>query len=221
MLINTGNIFDSDLPEELEAVENHNNKISVEQTSFARRLLINDTIQGSSLLLNGTPGPIPEPDYQLLWCIIGLYHPKGKGVMLGLGSGSGAIGLLWNFPDIRLTVYENNKDVITLARKYFPLIAKYEQSGQLLIKCIDATTIEGSYNFLILDTITSDVASCPYSYSILSACTGVSNSLWINVITSVQSADFANLKRTLVQLQSPVKRYFSLETTKNLNSTRN
>lgn len=123
--------------------------VEVRDGPEARELLLNGQVQGGSYLtpsakqvddeLPGTaPGPVSSSAYPLGWLLAGLANNRGSGLMIGLGSGAGAVQLLHNFPQIDLTVVEIDPVIANLALKAFPLLDWYINRGQLNIVLADA-----------------------------------------------------------------------------------
>ena len=110
---------------------------------------INDQCEGGSELHppaaiidpelpDDAPGPIPSSRYMLGWLLAGQDHPRGTGVMVGLGSGGGAVQLLAAFPETDLTIVEIDPAMVRAARASYPLIEYYENKGRLQIITEDA-----------------------------------------------------------------------------------
>lgn len=72
------------------------------------------------------------------WLAAGVKEPKGDFVMVGLGSGAGAVGLLLNFPECYLTVVEYSPEVRELAEDAFPVLRFLQDQGRLVIVIEDA-----------------------------------------------------------------------------------
>lgn len=113
--------------------------ISIIDREGQRQLLIGAQNQGGSVLVNGTPGPIGGSSYLTGWLVAGSQNPESEGLMVGLGSGAGAVALLYCFPDMRLTVVEIDPMIIRLATKHFPLVEQYQDEGRLRIVNDDAS----------------------------------------------------------------------------------
>ena len=109
-------------------------KVSVIEDLIVRRLLIRSQTQSGAYLkpdagqvlpecgLAG-PGPLPESFYSTAWLLAGVTKPRGRGLMLGLGSGTGALAMLSNFEGLRLDIVDADRTVIELARQWFPLLS--------------------------------------------------------------------------------------------------
>ncbi len=113
-----------------------------------RQLLLNSQVQGASFMnppstwIDPTgpagPGPISACAYALGWLLAGYQNPQASMIMVGLGSGAGAVQLLACCPDVDLTVIEICPEVIQLAEEHFPLINFYANQGRLNIVQGDA-----------------------------------------------------------------------------------
>lgn len=125
--------------------------VEVRDNLEARELLLNGQVQGGSYLTPSArqvddelpgmaPGPVASSAYPLGWLLAGLANNPGSGLMIGLGSGAGVTQLLYNFPQIDLTVVEIDPVIASLALKGFPLLDWYINRGQLNIVLADADT---------------------------------------------------------------------------------
>jgi hypothetical protein len=148
------------------------------------------------------PGPVTDTTYQLAWLMAGARHPKGRGLMLGLGAGSGAVALLHHFPEISLEVVEIDPDMIKVARRYFPLVSYFEQGGRLKVINDDASSfLSGNpspYDFALID-ISVDGAKAQQlllSSTFAESLTRVADEIWINALTSREKPFLANLVAT-------------------------
>lgn len=128
--------------------------ITVEDISFsgagvARCLLLRGQVQGGSLLEPpaadvdpalpvDAPGPCAESPYTLGWLLAGIEKPNGSGVMVGLGSGAGAVQLIHNFPQIDLTIVEIDPVIVQVALDTYPLLEFYMDRGRIQIEIGDA-----------------------------------------------------------------------------------
>jgi hypothetical protein len=121
--------------------------IHVVKRDEVQALLLNSQVQGSAFLepsakivdprLDG-PGPVASSPYTYGWLLAGVEQPYGSGVMIGLGSGVGAIQLLYNFPQFDLTVVEIDPVMAEVALRNFPLLEHYLDQGRLNIVIADA-----------------------------------------------------------------------------------
>jgi len=104
------------------------------------------------------PGPFACSAFTTGWLLAGSRFPRGRGLMLGLGSGAGAIMLLACFPALSLRVLEIDAGVIDLALRYFPRLARACESGRLELVHADArdeldprAALGATYDFALLD----------------------------------------------------------------------
>lgn len=145
--------------------------IELRDTAQTRELLINGQVQGGaylepsaasvdSNLPDAAPGPMSSSAYSLGWFFGPLQYPNGSGIMVGLGSGAGAIQLLYNFPEIDLTVIEIDPAVVDMACQGFPLIEYYLNKGRLNIQLADAekflATRPDTWDFACADAFTGE-----------------------------------------------------------------
>ncbi len=139
------------------------------------------------------PGPVTDISYQLAWLMAGANHPRGVGLMLGLGAGSGAVALLHHFPHLSLRVVEIDPAMIAAARDYFPLVGYFERNGRLEIIQQEATEhlqeTTAAYDFVLVDiAIDGGAAQHPIlSSSFCESVTRVSDEIWINALASRDS----------------------------------
>jgi SAM-dependent methyltransferase len=114
--------------------------ITVLKNAYVQMLMVGDNNQGACYLDDaGQPGPIPQSTYMAGWLIAGAQHPTGDVLMIGLGSGTGAVALLDQFPSINVTVVEIDPAVVATASEHFPLLNKYQDEGRLHIVTSDAS----------------------------------------------------------------------------------
>lgn len=136
-------------------------EVAVVTTAMGTWLKIGHQIQGGSATepsasvvdagLTG-PGPVSLCDYQAGWLLAGAAHPSAKAVMAGLGAGSGAVALLYNFPDISLDIGEISSDVIEAAFEAFPLLGYYVSEGRLNVHhCDVAELLDNHYELGFAD----------------------------------------------------------------------
>jgi hypothetical protein len=119
----------------------------VEDRNGVRYLTLNGQVQGGAYLKPGAdvvraglrgPGPIPASSYTAGWLIAGAVNPKAKVLMVGLGSGTGAVAMLYNFPGVTIDVVEVDPVMVEHALEWFPLTAHYVETGRLRIHVADA-----------------------------------------------------------------------------------
>lgn len=110
------------------------------------------------------PGPYAYSPFTTGWLLAGCHAPEGKGVMLGLGCGAGAVSLLTCFPKLSLRVVEIDEQLIDVALRLFPRLAQLRRSGRLEIVCADAREFVASsgaetapvVDFVLLDAFTGE-----------------------------------------------------------------
>lgn len=168
----------------------------IRNTSKTRQLLISGQVQGASFLkpdasvvcagLEG-PGPVPACRYMLGWILAGLHNPEGSGLMIGLGSGAGAIGLLYEFPDIDLTVIDISADVVKTAVAAFPLLQFYMDTGRLDIRVEDATklSVTDKWDFGCCDAYTG---ADKLVSAVVEPCRAATSQFWCNTIATLEPA---------------------------------
>lgn len=160
------------------------------------------------------PGPVMQLDCQVAWLMAGVQHPAGHGLMLGLGSGSGAVGLLHCFPRLHLEVVEIDSTMISIARAHFPLVPFFEKKERLRIAISDAEQYlranRTKYDFILVDLFTgpkmpSLVVSRPFLNFVIAA----SSDVWFNTIESLDRALLHRLLDTLDQIGQSARYLFS------------
>lgn len=200
--------------------------VGVVDTASARRFTIGGVLQGASLLrppANSVPGvaargpgPVIETRYQLAWLLAGQRHPSGRGVMLGLGGGCGAVGLLHEFPGLSLDAVEADPAMSAMAREFHPLVAHYERAGRLCIHIADATAYLSrancGYDFALADvTVNADSLPIAGSEALVRAVVRAAPEAWLRVFGSFPDGEvhpildsFATAGRPVDWLLSPV-----------------
>jgi len=113
----------------------------IHDTPDTRQLILGGQVQGASYF-NPTaaavvpdligPGPIPACRYMAGWLAAGVLDPFASAVMVGLGSGAGAIAYLHE-THADLTVVEIDPEIVKLAESGFPLLVHYQDLGRLNI----------------------------------------------------------------------------------------
>lgn len=121
--------------------------LQVVKRDDVQALLLNGQVQGSAFLepsakvvdqsLSG-PGPVASSPYTYGWLLAGVHQPYGSVLMIGLGSGIGAVQLLYNFPQLDVTVVEIDPVMAEVALRNFPLLDYYLDQGRLNIVLADA-----------------------------------------------------------------------------------
>lgn len=199
--------------------------VSVIDTPRARQLVMCDTVQGASFhepsaaavepTVPAGPGPIPEAAYQLMWLAAGTRQPRSRALMVGLGSGSGAVALLHQFPDLQLDVVEIDPTVVSMARAYFPLLPHLERRHRIRIVTADArefvAAVRIPYAFAVIDVDCdrNRTHACLRSSSFLERAAAAANEIWLNAIGSLESARLHGLLHDLDRVGRPVTFLFS------------
>ncbi len=139
-------------------------RLRVIEDEDLRALYIEDQCQGAVHLHADDEGPRPGPmaysAFTTGWLLAGCRHPEGRGLMLGLGSGAGAVALLHNFPGVHLRVVEIDGRLIEVAVEHFPRLARLVRQGRLELVHADAreevrpTAGASTYDFALLDVFT-------------------------------------------------------------------
>ncbi len=182
--------------------------VGVVDTAEARRFSIRGVLQGASLLvpsaasvdpsLGNGPGPVIETRYQLAWFLAGQRHPSGRGLMLGLGGGTGAVGLLDQFPDLRMDAVEADPAMAAMAREFHPLVGHFERLGRLGVHVAEAGDfLERSgeqYDFAIVDvTVDADSVARTDPGPLVGAVAGATRECWYRVFGSLPDGDLRAL----------------------------
>jgi hypothetical protein len=134
------------------------------------------------------PGPLPESLYLLTWLLAAAARPDGHVLMAGLGAGVGPIALAWAFPALRITVVEIDPEMITLARRHFPLLAHYEAQGQIRIVRQDIVehvwqATDNDWSIACLDAY-QETTSLYSPSALLQALHGRADAIWMNILES-------------------------------------
>ena len=200
--------------------------VGVIDTAHSRRFTIGGVLQGASLLhppassvapsLPPGPGPVIETRYQLAWLLAGQRHPAGRGLMLGLGGGCGAVGLLHQFSGMTLDAVDMDPAMVGMAREFHPLVAFYERTGRLRLQTGDATEFlsqaRTSYDFVIADMVVdADRAGLVDSAVLIDGLAGASPEIWFRMFGSLPDGEiqpvlekFRNSGREVDWMYSPV-----------------
>ena len=133
--------------------------LRVLENADVRALFIGTQCQGSVFRVADDDGPEPGPyagsSFATGWLLAGCRYPAGRGLMIGLGCGAGAVSLLTDFPGIRLRVVEIDTQLIELALRHFPRLSRLHRQGRLEIINADARDVVSSlderYDFALLD----------------------------------------------------------------------
>lgn len=190
--------------------------IHIIEDDETRRLSINDQIQGRAFISPGAevvditlrgPGPVAQSSYTYGWLLAGVHKPFGSGVMIGLGSGIGAIQLLYNFPKIDLTIIEIDPAIVEAALKWFPLLQYYIEKGRLNIIIGDANrellTLDSEFDYGFCDAYTGADYNCVSDYFNILACK--CSSLFLNIIDTSQGGVILKTLRYFQSIGCPMK----------------
>ena len=174
----------------------------IHEHSGVRQLLLNGQVQGGAFLepsaavvregLRG-PGPVSCCAYSVAWLAAGAANPTASVLMIGLGSGAGAVAMLYHFPEISIDVVEVDPVMVEHALEWFPLVAHYVAEGRLRIHVADATDFvskaETKWDLLLSDGYTGGnrlaVGGSSF-YEQARKCCGEVWLNWIGVINSTQ-----------------------------------
>ncbi len=201
--------------------------VGVVDTAEARRFTIGGVLQGASLLrpaaadveptLAQGPGAVIETRYQLAWFLAGQRHPAGRGLMLGLGGGCGAVGLLHEFPEMVLEAVEVDPAMAAMAREFHPLVRHYERLERLRVHVTDAEDYLGQgvgpYDFVIADLVVDGGAGLRRldSLPLIRAVVEAAPEAWFRMFGSLPDGEihplldkFASAGRSVDWLFSPV-----------------
>lgn len=186
---------------------------SVSDSKNARHLILGNQVQGGSALVPSAsvvepalsgPGPVSIADYQNGWLSGGLPNPGANALMIGLGAGSGVVSLLYNFPQLRMTVVEISEDVVRAAIDGFPLLGYYLAEGRLELEIQDATTYlpAGGFDLGFADAyVGENQLVMPYLEDFLDSCQRV----WLNVIDRPQGQDLRKVAAALQRRDRDVR----------------
>lgn len=162
--------------------------LEVIEDQMARLLRFNNQIQGGVFRdKHGALTPLPASLFLVSMLLAGAPYPNGKGLILGLGSGMGAVALLHAFPQLQLDVIDNQSAVIEAARNWFP-VQPFEAEGRLRIIHDDAYTWvrrnQQPYDFAIIDIYTGDpeMPSEAIHPDFIRTLGGFTKQLWANLI---------------------------------------
>lgn len=194
--------------------------IGVRDTPEAREIAIDGQIQGGALLLpsahavnsdmsDDQPGPIASAPYALGWLMGGVQAPRATCLMIGLGCGSGATQLLYNFPDTDVTVVEIDPVMVQMALSNFPLLEHYMDLGRLNVVIDDATTYLTEHydvwDFACADAYTGDPRLVADYLPLL--CDRADN-VYLNVIDELGGESMSSVSDVLAIKGKPVAEVF-------------
>lgn len=198
--------------------------VGVVDTADARRFTIRGVLQGASLLvpaassvepaLGPGPGPVIETRYQLAWFLAGQRHPSGHGLMLGFGGGTGAAGLLAEFPELRLDAVDADASMVAMAREFHPLVPHFEAAGRLSLRVADAEEfLSGNgraYDFVVADLVVdADSTSTGMPRSLLAAVATAAPEIWFRAFGSLPDGELTPVARGLAAGGAPVDWLYS------------
>ena len=178
--------------------------VGVVDTADSRRFTIRGVLQGASLLdppastvdpvLPVGPGPVIETRYQLAWFLAAHRCPDGRGLMLGLGGGCGAVGLLHQFPAIQIDAVEVDPAMVAMAREFHPLVSHYEKTGRLRLHVADAADYldhaGSAFDFAIADLVVDgDSLGFLDSVPLIHAVASAAPEIWFRVFGSLPDGD--------------------------------
>ena len=200
--------------------------VGVVDTAHSRRFTIGGVLQGASLLLppassvdpslSPGPGPVIEIRYQLAWPLAGQRHPAGLGLMLGLGGGCGAVGLLHQFSGMTFNAVDMDPAKVGMGREFHPLVPFYKRTGRPRLRTGDATEFlsqaRTSYDFVIGDMVVdADRAGLVDWAALIDGLAGASAEIWLRMFGSLPDGEiqpvpekFRNSGRGVDWMYSPV-----------------
>lgn len=182
--------------------------------SGKRMLSIGHQVQGSCYHQPAgpegiVPGPVAASTYMLGWLLAGASNPNSSGLMIGLGSGCGAVALLNSCPGVDLTVVEIDPAIVEMAHQGFPLLDYYQDQGRLQIVTDDATAYlaqadqRDTWDLCLADAYCgSNDAHLPEEllYHLCQRCTH----LWLNCIDAPGGRKIAAAQHYLALAGKPV-----------------
>ncbi len=194
--------------------------VSFSGAGMARCVALNGQVQGGALLEPpavdvdprlpaDAPGPCAESPYTLGWLLAGLEKSNGSGLMVGLGSGAGAVQLIHNFPQIDLTVVEIDPVMVQVALDTYPLIEFYMDRGRLQIEIGDARDyLAGRYevwDYGFADGYTGDPDLVTDYLPLLC---DRADRIFLNVIDRWAGPMMTHVARTLRSKNKPIRQIF-------------
>lgn len=170
-------------------------EIRVCDDADTRSLWVDALCQGSNFLEGGVPGPIPESSYVLAWLAAAADLDRPHITMVGLGAGSGAVLLADH--GHRCTVLECDPVVIDVARRRFPLLARHEAEGRIVLVDAEAPVgLERRCDLLLLDAF-ADSARAHYDDAFLGAIPSTVTRVVVNLIDGADRRDALILRDRL------------------------
>lgn len=198
--------------------------VGVVDTADARRFTIRGVLQGASLLdppasivdpaLPVGPGPVIETRYQLAWFLAAQRCPQGRGLMLGLGGGCGAVGLLHQFPAMQIDAVEADPVMVAMAREFHPPVSHYEKAGRLRLHVADAADYldqtGSAFDFAIADlTVDGDSLGILDSVPLIDAVARAAPQVWFRVFGSLPDGDIRPFIEKFDQAGAPIDWLYS------------
>ena len=170
--------------------------VDVVDVHGARQLRINGQVQGASFLEppseHGGPGVVSASPYTAGWLAAAVMNHNGRGLMVGLGSGAGAIAVLANFPGVRLDVIEIDPVAVHLCKQGFPEVNAAIESGRLRVFTADALALiplisrcprdRYHYDFILHDAYDGKSLITGDQVDFFKACAAITPNIWINII---------------------------------------
>lgn len=154
------------------------------------------------------PGPIPACRYMTGWLAAAALQPYASAVMVGLGSGAGAIAYLHE-SHADLTVVEIDPDVVALAEDGFPLLKHYQDAGRLRIivgKAEEVLTGEEIYEVGLCDAYTGENALVE---AVIAPTLRCCDAFWCNCISTLGSRAQIDLFRIMADECHPATGLFA------------
>jgi hypothetical protein len=113
-------------------------------------------------------------------------------LMIGLGSGAGAVAALYNFPELTIDVVEIDEVIVEHAMEWFPLLAHYIVEGRLNIHVADAqdffSSLEKNYDVLCNDGYTGGNSLATGGHSFYELARKHCAEIWLNMIGTLNSS---------------------------------
>ena len=158
--------------------------VQVADSLDARILMIGPQVQGAVWLEAGQPTSYPESRYCCGLLAIASQSKNRRGLIAGLGSGAGIVGLLAANLDITLDVVEIDPVVVSLALRWFPALRSAIDNRRLVIHTQPFESFEAPverFDFCVLDAYagSNNLALAPEASEVACSC---ARDLWVNFI---------------------------------------
>lgn len=173
------------------------------RTTNKRLIYLNGQCQGGMWMRGMEPSDVSPVDYVGGWFMALASHPQASALMLGLGSGSGPIAALTNFPDAVMTVVEIDPAMIDLAVRAFPQLDELQNSGRLEIINADASeflTDCGPYDVCLYDIYAGGPEVLEHALPAACAC---ADAVYVNAIDDENATSLSRLIELMVSLGRP------------------